>query len=183
MECGIREEQGSEQSGTDTGVQNFTGLFVVTQAHALFEHDERAYAVFREVLHCRCNGFGHLVEAAGVEEELPQVRSAYHLADAGKRASDFGLEQDNQSHDTDTRQVTEQPRDASQFPPLRNEPRDNQEEAAHDHLHGAGAPEQQEHVIQDYGHQEDVQDVGHADIDDVEEFKQYHWTSGPPGKV
>ena len=118
-----------------------------------------------------------------MEEQLSQVRSADGLADSRQGASDFGLEQNHQRHDTDTGQVAEQPGNASQFPPLGNKPGENEQEAAHNHLHGAGAAEQQEHVVEDDGHEEHVQDVRHSHVDDIEYLKQYHRTSAPPGKV
>jgi hypothetical protein len=51
--------------------------------------------ILGEVLHCRRNGFGNFVKAAGMEEQLPYVRAAYGLTYAGKGASDFGLEKNH----------------------------------------------------------------------------------------
>ena len=183
VEGGIGEKQGAEQSGADAGVQDFTGLFVVTQAHALFKDDQGTEMVLGQVLYGSSDGLGHIVKSAGVEKDGLPAGPADGLANSGQGAADFGLEKNHDGDNAQGGKVGQKPEKGVEFPPLGKEPGHHQEHAADDHLDGTCPAEQLEHIVQDNGHDEDVQNIRHADIDDVKKLKQDHRTLEPPGRA
>ena len=63
------------------------------------------------------------------------------------------------------------------------EPGYYQEHTADNHLDSTCPAEKLEHIVEDNGHDENVQNIRHADINDVKKLKQDHGTLVPPGKA
>jgi hypothetical protein len=149
---GTGPEDCEEQVVGKFRVEGNPAFDVSPQTRFAFDNDESADAVLRKIF-----GGHHDVVIQGFGVVRGKFQDGKIPPDARQRAPDFRLEQDDQGDRHVGQKRGQQPLDHLQSRPLRAAVKQHQQSDGHQHLHGARALQQLQHIVNQHRDNQDVE--------------------------